>query len=137
MSSDKEILTWSFCKACNVVVTPVIALSEEAWKFSLGKFLEVYFYNKKANGRINGCFHSMQKDHILYFACDNIVVRFEYENIKPYTVFIRKQLEYDEGIFFEIQTKNLHSTYAICISILESKKYSTAETYNIHMKISF
>ncbi|KAJ1455553.1 hypothetical protein M885DRAFT_210762 [Pelagophyceae sp. CCMP2097] len=38
---DRQILMWSYCKRCARIVTPLAALSEESWKMSFGKFLEI------------------------------------------------------------------------------------------------
>lgn len=38
--TDSPIATWTYCKQCNKVVTPLVYISENTWKFSFGKFLE-------------------------------------------------------------------------------------------------
>ncbi|CAN0441665.1 unnamed protein product, partial [Hapterophycus canaliculatus] len=34
---------WSSCKKCGQLTTPLVPMSDDTWKFSLGKFLEVCF----------------------------------------------------------------------------------------------
>lgn len=41
MMIDNHIYMWSQCKKCGRVTTPLVPMSEDTWKFSLGKFLEV------------------------------------------------------------------------------------------------
>ena len=41
--TDSPIATWTYCKRCNKVVTPLVYISENTWKFSFGKFLEGEF----------------------------------------------------------------------------------------------
>lgn len=38
---DTKIHMWSACKKCGRLTTPLVLMSEDTWKFSLGKFLEV------------------------------------------------------------------------------------------------
>ena len=38
---DTKIYMWSACKKCGRLTTPLVPMSEDTWKFSLGKFLEV------------------------------------------------------------------------------------------------
>lgn len=41
---DTKIYMWSACKVCGRLTTPLVPMSEDTWKFSLGKFLEVRWY---------------------------------------------------------------------------------------------
>ncbi|KAI8823387.1 uncharacterized protein EV422DRAFT_611449 [Fimicolochytrium jonesii] len=77
---EDVILMWSFCKLCNQV-TPVVPMSEEAWKYSFGKYLELAYYHAKLGCRADMCPHDIFRDHIRYFALKNLAVRFEYEMI--------------------------------------------------------
>lgn len=40
-AADSPIYMWSVCKKCGRTTTPLVPMSEDTWKFSLGKFLEV------------------------------------------------------------------------------------------------
>lgn len=39
--TDNQIFMWSQCKICHRITTPLVPMSDDTWKFSLGKFLEV------------------------------------------------------------------------------------------------
>ena len=52
---------------CDKIATPEVVMSEETWKMSFGKFLEISFYNKTARGRSNGCNHCIRwHKNVLY-----------------------------------------------------------------------
>jgi hypothetical protein len=50
---------------CDRVVTPEVLMSDETWKISFGKFLEIGFYNRTARGRTNGCTHCIRYKQII------------------------------------------------------------------------
>ena len=95
--TDSPIATWTYCKNCNKVVTPLVYISENTWKFSFGKFLEVFFYNRDAimNSAENNCSCPMQTGTMLYFGCGKLAARFSYERVRPLGVFVRKNLPID------------------------------------------
>ncbi|CAM9162419.1 unnamed protein product, partial [Phaeothamnion confervicola] len=90
-----QIYMWSWCNRCGRLVTPLVPMSEDTWKWSFGKFLEVFFYNAAAVGRTKGCGHSVLRDHVLFFGMDRLVARFEREQVRPYGVFVRRALPFD------------------------------------------
>jgi hypothetical protein len=95
----KKVLTWTSCNLCRKIITPFKELDNETWNFSFGKFLEVYFYNKsmRVHSSSHTCTCNIQDDCVLYFGCGNLAAKFTYEKIKPYGVFLRKHLPFDEG----------------------------------------
>lgn len=95
---DAPIATWTFCMNCNRVVTPLVYISEDTWKISFGKFLEVFFYNRDArlNAQDHGCTCSMQSAAVLYFGCGRLAARFTYEPIKAFGVYVGRYLPIDE-----------------------------------------
>lgn len=97
MSNDSPIATWTYCKNCAKVVTPLVYISENTWKYSFGKFLESFFYNRDAimNAQEHGCSCPMQPSAILYFGCGKLAARFTYESVKPFGVFVRRNLPID------------------------------------------
>lgn len=96
-SSDEGIAMWNYCKVCERYVTPVIPMSESAYKYSFGKFLESTFYNSTLRCRTGGCNHSVHHDHIRYFAYNDIIAKFEYKPVKIYDiVFPGNRAVYDE-----------------------------------------
>jgi 1-phosphatidylinositol-3-phosphate 5-kinase len=87
--ADKPIVTWTYCKNCRRNVSSPVLISEQTWKWSFGKFLEVFFYNRDGVLRECGC---PLQSSVLYYGCDSLAARFTYEPVKPYGVFVRKTL---------------------------------------------
>ena len=100
--SDQPIATWTYCKKCGTVVTPLTFLSKQTWQWSFGKFLEVYFYNRDAimNAPGHRCACELQSNSVLYFGCGNLAARFTYEKLSPYSVFCRRHLPFDESFHY-------------------------------------
>jgi 1-phosphatidylinositol-3-phosphate 5-kinase len=94
---DAPIATWTYCKQCAKVVTPLVWLSENTWKYSFGKFLESFFYNRDAimNSPQSTCACQLQNSATLFFGCGRLAARFTYERIRPFGVFVRKTLPID------------------------------------------
>lgn len=95
--SDSPIATWTYCKNCGKVVTPLVYISQHTWKFSFGKFLEVFFYNRDAimNSPDTNCGCPVQTGTILYFGCGKLAASFNYERVRPLGVFVRRNLPID------------------------------------------
>ena len=95
---DSPIATWTYCNNCGKVVTPLVYISDDTWKLSFGKFLEIFFYNRDAilNSPEHGCSCPMQTS-TLYFGCGRLAARFTYEHVKPFGVFVRRNLPIDES----------------------------------------
>lgn len=94
---DSPIATWTYCDECNEVVTPLTWLSSNTWKYSFGKFLESFFYNRDTiiNSPHCKCAHPLQKNTTLFFGCGRLAAKFTYEQIRPFGVFVRKSLPID------------------------------------------
>ena len=94
---DSPIATWTFCKHCNKVVTPLVYISENTWKYSFGKFLESFFYNRDAvmNSPEHGCSCELQTSATLFFGCGRLAARLTYERVRPFGVFVRRSLPID------------------------------------------
>jgi 1-phosphatidylinositol-3-phosphate 5-kinase len=84
----------SYCKECAAVVTPVAAMSDETWKISFGKFLEMCFYNRSARGRTGGCTHFVRDCHVLHFSCEGYVARFDFTPVHPYSLHVRSGMSF-------------------------------------------
>lgn len=84
----------SFCKECKANVTPVKLMSEETWKMSFGKFLEINFYNRSAICSTGGCFHRLRDDHVLNIQCDWYTAEFEFVPLHPYALHVRQTMEF-------------------------------------------
>ena len=91
-NGNDPVATWTYCTTCQKVVTPLVYISSDTWKFSFGKFLEVSFYNRDATMNC-GC--KVQDSSVLYFGCGRLAARFTHESVKPYNVFVRKHLAVD------------------------------------------
>jgi hypothetical protein len=94
---DSPIATWTYCKNCCKVVTPLVYISENTWKYSFGKFLESFFYNRDTimNSTQSSCTCPLQTHANLFFGCGRLAARFTYERIRPFNVFVRKSLPID------------------------------------------
>jgi hypothetical protein len=94
---DAPIATWTYCKNCAKVVTPLVYISENTWKYSFGKFLESFFYNRQVimNSPQHACSCNLQTASTLYFGCGRLAARFTYDRVRPFGVFVRKSLPID------------------------------------------
>lgn len=84
----------SFCRECNQTVTPENFMSDETWKMSFGKFLEISFYNRNARCRVGKCNHHLRDDHTLIFTTEFYTAKFVFIPIHPYSLFVRHQIEF-------------------------------------------
>ena len=82
----------SFCKECQRVVTPKIEISDETWKLSFGKFIEMNFYNHSARCRTGSCTHYLRDDHIMNFVCDGYKAQFEFVPIHALALHPRSEM---------------------------------------------
>lgn len=77
---DDIILTWSFCKICHST-TAVLPLTENAWNYSFGKYLELSFWCRNMKVKGSNCDHDFYRDQIHYFSFRGYMVRIEYSEI--------------------------------------------------------
>lgn len=83
---EDRILMWSLCRICKES-TPFISMSENSWKYSFGKYLELTFYHTKLGCRPpNDCKHDVLREHTRYFSFRNLAVSFTYTEIDLYEV---------------------------------------------------
>lgn len=86
--SANNILMWSYCKSCDAN-SLLVPMSENSWKYSFGKFLELMFYQAEDRSAGNQwCPHGMFRDHVHYFGYKGMAVRFQYEVIDPHEVHV-------------------------------------------------
>ena len=95
----------SYCKQCDKIVTPDVVMSDETWKMSFGKFLEISLYNTTACGRTNGCNHCIRDSHVLFFTCEGYAARIEFFPILPYSIHIRPTMDFPEFSHIEYARK--------------------------------
>lgn len=74
------VLMWSTCKICGHE-TQVTLMSENTWKYSFGKYLEVSFWGRNMHARAGVCPHDLQRDHLRYFGFKDVAVRIQYDKI--------------------------------------------------------
>ncbi|KAF3386759.1 1-phosphatidylinositol 3-phosphate 5-kinase FAB1 [Penicillium rolfsii] len=74
------VLMWSTCKICGNE-TQVTLMSENTWKYSFGKYLEVSFWGRNMHARAGVCPHDLQRDHLRYFGFKDVAVRVQYDRI--------------------------------------------------------
>ncbi|EPS30239.1 hypothetical protein PDE_05189 [Penicillium oxalicum 114-2] len=77
---QETILMWSVCKVCGNE-TQVTLMSENTWKYSFGKYLEVSFWGRNMHARAGVCPHDLQRDHLRYFGFKDIAIRVQYDPI--------------------------------------------------------
>ncbi|CAG8499888.1 4777_t:CDS:2, partial [Racocetra fulgida] len=81
-----QIFLSTRCKICEVVTQPTL-MSEDTWKYSFGKYLELSFYQTEVKSRIEKCLHNIFHDHDLFFHFNKLTVRFRYEPIELLEVY--------------------------------------------------
>ena len=74
------VLMWSCCKICGNE-TQVLPMSENTWKYSFGKYLEVSFWGRNLHARAGVCPHDLQRDHLRYFGFKDVALRIQYDTI--------------------------------------------------------
>ncbi|KAK9366461.1 hypothetical protein V1509DRAFT_568789 [Lipomyces kononenkoae] len=74
---ENTILMWSHCNICGTTL-PALPMSENTWKYSFGKYLELSFWSSPLSLRADVCPHDIHKDHVRVFGLHGLAVKFEY-----------------------------------------------------------
>ncbi|KAJ5093182.1 hypothetical protein N7456_009043 [Penicillium angulare] len=82
-----SILMWSSCKICGNE-TQVTPMSENTWKYSFGKYLEVSFWGRNLHARAGVCPHDLQRDHLRYFGFKDLALRIQYDTVHLLEVIV-------------------------------------------------
>ncbi|KAJ5267584.1 hypothetical protein N7478_010392 [Penicillium angulare] len=82
-----SILMWSCCKICGNE-TQVTPMSENTWKYSFGKYLEVSFWGRNLHARAGVCPHDLQRDHLRYFGFKDLALRIQYDTVHLLEVIV-------------------------------------------------
>lgn len=99
-----SILMWSYCKICQKE-TPVMPMSENTWKYSLGKYLELSFWSTKLCLRAGVCPHDIHRDHLRYFGYRNVAIRIHYDPIDLLEIIVpRTRITWN--VDHDLQLKN-------------------------------
>ncbi|CAG8438826.1 1515_t:CDS:10 [Scutellospora calospora] len=85
LNVDKIFMS-THCKICNAETAPTL-MTEDTWKYSFGKYLELSFYQTELWSRMEKCSHNVFRDHDLYFHLNKLTVRFRYESIELLEVY--------------------------------------------------
>ncbi|OGE58500.1 hypothetical protein PENARI_c001G09213 [Penicillium arizonense] len=81
------VLMWSCCKICGNE-TQVSPMSENTWKYSFGKYLELSFWGRNLHARAGVCPHDLQRDHIRYFGFKDVALRVQYDPIRLLEIIV-------------------------------------------------
>lgn len=74
------ILMWSTCRKCGKE-TQVLPMSDNTWKYSFGKYLELSFWSSELHARADVCPHDLHRDHLRYFGFKDVALRVHYDPI--------------------------------------------------------
>lgn len=81
------IFMFSTCKVCQQETT-WIPMSDNSWKYSLGKYLELSFWSTPLKPRAGVCPHDIHKDFVRCFAFQGLAVRVQYDKVELYNVLV-------------------------------------------------
>lgn len=99
----------SYCRECQKTVTPPHVISDEVWKMSFGKFLELSYYNRSARCAVGGCRHILRDCHLLSFMAEGYMAVFEFVPIHPYTLIVRNCMSFPDDFY----AKQVSSTFSM------------------------
>jgi 1-phosphatidylinositol-3-phosphate 5-kinase len=84
---QNTILMWSCCRVCGQE-TQVIPMSENTWKYSFGKYLELTFWSTDLHPRAHACPHDIHKNHVRYFGFNNVAVRIQWDPVELHEIIV-------------------------------------------------
>ncbi|RDI77595.1 hypothetical protein Vi05172_g12430 [Venturia inaequalis] len=84
---QNTILMWSVCRICGQE-TQVIPMSENTWKYSFGKYLELTFWSTDLHPRAHACPHDIHKNHVRYFGFNNVAVRIQWDPVELHEIIV-------------------------------------------------
>ncbi|QDS68694.1 hypothetical protein FKW77_002785 [Venturia effusa] len=84
---QNTILMWSVCRICGQE-TQVIPMSENTWKYSFGKYLELTFWSTGLHPRAHACPHDIHKNHVRYFGFNNVAVRIQWDPVELHEIIV-------------------------------------------------
>ncbi|KZO89685.1 hypothetical protein CALVIDRAFT_603485 [Calocera viscosa TUFC12733] len=123
-----RMITWSVCQTCGLS-TPVIPLTDESWRYSFAKYLELFFYPADVVP-LSGiaCFHNVYKYHVRYFWWRHVAVRCQvmpvtlseavfpplHTHIRPETLVELKNADYEsilhrQSAFWDSVVRRIHT----------------------------
>lgn len=108
-----HILMWSCCRVCGKE-TQVLPMSENSWKYSFGKYLELSFWSSDLHARAGVCPHDLHRDHLRYFGYQNFAVRVHYDPITLLEIIVPRarvtwkvenDLRFKNDLFLKIEDR--------------------------------
>ncbi|KAK3044145.1 hypothetical protein LTS18_002058, partial [Coniosporium uncinatum] len=84
---QNTILMWSVCRLCGQE-TQVIPMSDNTWKYSFAKYLELTFWSSELHPRASICPHDIHRDHVRYFGFSNVALRIQYDPIQLHEIVV-------------------------------------------------
>ncbi|KAK5135089.1 hypothetical protein LTR08_005614 [Meristemomyces frigidus] len=84
---NDTLLMWSSCRICRAE-TALVPMSENTWKYSFAKYLELSFWSSPLHPRAGVCEHDIHKDFLRYFGYQDLVVRVQYDAVEIYDVVV-------------------------------------------------
>ncbi|KAI9879518.1 MAG: 1-phosphatidylinositol-3-phosphate 5-kinase [Pleopsidium flavum] len=81
------IMMWSCCRVCGNE-TQVMPMSDNTWKYSYGKYLELSFWSSHLHARADVCPHDLHRDHVRYFGFRNMAIRVQYDHINLLEIIV-------------------------------------------------
>lgn len=84
---SQTILMWSSCRICQAETT-IVPMSDNTWKYSFAKYLELSFWSSPLHARAGVCEHDIHKDFLRCFGFQDMVVRVQYDAIEIYDVVV-------------------------------------------------
>jgi 1-phosphatidylinositol-3-phosphate 5-kinase len=114
------MLMWSACKLC-FQSTPILPISENTWKYSFGKYLELSYYLPQMACRADICPHMITRDHIRHFSWKNVLISIEYIPIQIFEISVPPlDLEIKSDVFVKLREKDAESLRSEIISYFDS-----------------
>ncbi|KAF2765664.1 hypothetical protein EJ03DRAFT_279516 [Teratosphaeria nubilosa] len=84
---SQTILMWSSCRLCKEE-TAVVPMSDDTWKYSFAKYLELTFWSSPLRPRAGVCQHDIHKDFWRCFGFQDMLVRVQYDTVDIYDVVV-------------------------------------------------
>jgi len=101
------ILMASYCKECKKFITQNLTMSDETWKMSFGKFMEMTFYNRTARPRDSSCPHDPRDDHELHFSCEGFCAKFDFVPLHAFSLHVRTGMPFPEDFHWQHRSNTL------------------------------
>ncbi|KAK3702922.1 Mitochondrial distribution and morphology protein 12 [Vermiconidia calcicola] len=84
---ERTILMWSTCRICKQETT-ILPMSDNTWKYSFAKYLELSFWSSPLHPRAGVCQHDIHKDFYRCFGFEDLAVRVQYDSVEIYDVVV-------------------------------------------------